>query len=423
MDTVKVPGAVPHAPVFVSSNIRMASRVVVFFGEVVENLGIFSYRDASDEGLSFGSILGVAKALLGENAHSSQTALILTNAGQNIWNNTSGTAMTPRSFGAQTRSSAVARDRPPTSRNIIPTNASISMHTQYIFEQVLMPSLPLGAKVDILGLSEGGTAAMTYLKDHCEYLISRYTDEDFLLTYALGNIWSPHVSCLTLINPQEVNEHDIKINGQNDPNSFAFFRRFRCRAWVLSNASIGTRVAGLNLYGCNTYSCGEGTKTSCMITRGLSHIRSWMNVMHRCPTAKEILDVLPGETDLNWQLILSLYSNVAVSEIPCGTVEVHSNAVLEQISVFLANLWLTVDKIRFFSNDGARDDIMQPGGEDGPENEGSFVYVKSGDHDGEASSAETVVHVVPPSAAERTLNETGAFDLQALQIIQDMVDK
>lgn len=172
MHFMKIPkDSKKQVPILVSSNIDTAPRVVIFVGEIIEDLGIFSYRDACDDGVSFGSIIGFAKGLLGENAQDSPNALILANAGQDVWYNAGWSPMTAESHHAQHRASAVVRERPLSGRNDVSGNRSIDEHVQNIFEQVLLRGgFRVGARIDIIGLSEGGSAAMTYLKNHCECL-------------------------------------------------------------------------------------------------------------------------------------------------------------------------------------------------------------------------------------------------------------
>ena len=169
----KIPeGSKRQLPIMVSGNVTAAPRVVVFFGEIVEDLGVFSYRDACDDGISFGSMLGFAKGLLGENSLDSPNALILANAGQTVWyNGNGGSAMTTDSLHGQHRASAVSRERSLGARNIITGNISIDEHVRNIFEQILMRSnFRVDARIDIIGLSEGGHAAMAYLQNQCECL-------------------------------------------------------------------------------------------------------------------------------------------------------------------------------------------------------------------------------------------------------------
>jgi hypothetical protein len=169
MDVVRLPNGGPNAPIIVSNNLNTATRVVVHFGEVIEDLGIFSYRDACDDGLPFGSAVGLAKAVLG-GKQDPATALILANVGQHVWHNERDVAITTNSFNNRAQSSLVEHQRPASSCNIVANNKSIDAHVRHIFEDILMRRLPVGAKIDVLGMSEGGTAAMRYLAKRCEYL-------------------------------------------------------------------------------------------------------------------------------------------------------------------------------------------------------------------------------------------------------------
>lgn len=172
MDFMGIPeGSKQQVPIMVSGNVNTAPRVVVFFGEIIEDLGVFSYRDACDDGISFGSILGFAKGLLGVNAQYSPNALVLANIGQNVWSNSGWSPMTADSARSQRRNSVVERKRPLDDRNVI-GKGSVSEHVENIFHQVLMRGnyFQVGARIDVIGMSEGGHAAMTYLKNQCEYL-------------------------------------------------------------------------------------------------------------------------------------------------------------------------------------------------------------------------------------------------------------
>ena len=295
----------PSVPVFVSDNISTASRIIVFIGELVEDFGIFSYRDACDEGISFGSVLNLTKAVLGGTPKDSPNALILANPGQQIWHNASGSLMTIESFRCRARPSAVVRERPMSLRNAVEGNTSLAEHTKYIFEKLLLPSLPLGAKIDIIGLSEGGFAALMYLKQNCEHCL--HPESWALLTdLFLGTFWWPHISCIGLVNPEQMANVDFNLAELKDPKSFASFVRDRGRAWVLSNNPLGTREVGLGTHGCNCYSSGEDKKISCMVSRGLAHIMTWANLMHQIPSLAEDIVVVDGEPNPNGEVISAM---------------------------------------------------------------------------------------------------------------------
>ncbi|KAJ5163696.1 uncharacterized protein N7500_005526 [Penicillium coprophilum] len=328
-------GSKRHVPILVSGNVYTASRVVVFCGEIIEDLGIFSYRDVCDDGVSFGSILAFAKALLGENAQNSPNALIIANAGHNIWYNSGWYAVTEDSYHGHHCSPAVDRERQLSPRNTF-DKGGIVEHIRNIFEGILIRNnFEVDAKIDVIGLSEGGHAAITYLKSQWSF-------------------WFPNVSSLSLINPETIAKTDTNIEDLNDPKSFSWFMKYRCRGWVICDKPIGTRVPGLNHLhgGCNTYSSGEGTKSSCMVTRGVTHILTWMNVMYLCPAAMEKFDVIPGETDLNSKMIsASLGNNIELTDD-----EVEMRTSLNHLKSFLTGVMLT-DKMTTFFKDKHADEM------------------------------------------------------------------
>ncbi|KAI2727644.1 hypothetical protein DTO012A7_2689 [Penicillium roqueforti] len=358
MHFMEVPeGSKQQLPIMVSGNVTAAPRIVVFFGEIVEDLGVFSYRDACDDGISFGSILGFAKGLLGENSLDSPNALILANAGQTVWyNGNGGSAMTTDSLHGQHRASAVHRERSLGARNIIRGNISIDDHVRNIFEQVLMRSnFRVDARIDVIGLSEGGHAAMAYLKNRWSF-------------------WMPHISSLSLINPETIVSTDAnKASDPKENNLFGWFMKYRCRGWTICDQPIGTRLRGLTLpHGCNTYSSGEGTKSSGMITRGVGHILTWMNIMHYSPAAIERFDVVKGQYNPNFAAELGAMTYGDQAQLPSGKIEVHSLDVMKQIKDFLAGVNFTEEMTTFFNDKSYFSDDSD--NESDNDSQGSVVY-------------------------------------------------
>ncbi|KAJ5384419.1 hypothetical protein N7517_002330 [Penicillium concentricum] len=332
MHFMKVPkGSKRQVPILVSGNVDTAPRVVVFCGEIIEDLGIFSYRDVCDEGVSFGSILGFAKALLGENAQDSPNALILANAGQKIWYNSGWYAMTEDSYHGHHSASGMDRERPLSPRNML-DKGGIVEHVRNIFEGLLIRNnFQVDAKIDVIGLSEGGHAAITYLKSQWSF-------------------WSPNISSLSLINPETIAKTETKIGDLKDPKSFSWFMKYRCRGWAVSDKPVGTRVPGLELLhgGCNTYSSGESTKSSCMVTRGMAHILTWMNIMHECPAAMEKFDVVPGKIDPDNEVVPASLSDDI--ELTGGKLEGHDLATLNHFKKLLTGVIFTDKMVTFFKD-------------------------------------------------------------------------
>ncbi|KAJ5514012.1 Ribosomal protein S14 [Penicillium fimorum] len=331
MHFMKIPkGSKRQVPILVSGNVNTAPRVVVFCGEIIEDLAVFSYRDACDDGVSFGSILGFAKALLGENAQDSPNALILANAGHKIWYNSGWYAVTEDSYHGHHCGSTVERERQLSPRNMLDKGCIVE-HVRNIFEGILIRNnFQVDARIDVIGLSEGGHAAITYLKSQWSF-------------------WSPNISSLSLINPENIAKTETNIGDLKDPQSFSWFMKYRCRGWTVCDKQIGTRLPDLNLLhgGCNTYSSGESTKSSCMITRGISHILTWMNIMHQCPAATEKFDVVPGKTGPDNEVPASLGNDI---ELTGSKVEVHTLEALGHMKTFLTGLILTDKMVTFFND-------------------------------------------------------------------------
>ena len=152
-----------------------------------------------------------------------------------------------------------------------------------------------------------------------------------------------------MINPETILNMDIRPEELKFPESFAWFMKYRCRGWVICDKPIGTRVADLRLpYAYNTYSSGEGIKSSCMVTRGVGHILTWMNMMHYSPMAIEKFAVAPGEPDPNMEAELASLINNGIIQIPGGKVEVHSLETKDQIEGCVSGVTFTDDMYTFF---------------------------------------------------------------------------
>lgn len=144
------------------------------FGEPIQDLGIWAYRTVGTEGVDAGSAVAFARAVLGPNCAAdfkdADTALLLANTGQLIWHCGSSRAITHQTWLALPRSSAVDAPLMMTRRNKIPLNQDWQEHVACVFDEILSARGRLvreDAKIDIIGLSEGGLGAMRYLAAEC----------------------------------------------------------------------------------------------------------------------------------------------------------------------------------------------------------------------------------------------------------------
>lgn len=181
----------PHVPILVSKNLSTASRIILVFGEPVQDLGIWAYRTVGSENINAGSAVNFVKAILNPEEHnqtngtngingvsgkgpSSQygdVAVVLANTGQLSWHCGSGRAMTHVSRMALPRASAVDPPLVQTDRNRIPGHENWQEHVSSVFEGIFAARGQLvrsDAKIDVIGLAEGGYGAIRYLASNCK---------------------------------------------------------------------------------------------------------------------------------------------------------------------------------------------------------------------------------------------------------------
>ncbi|KAI9929242.1 hypothetical protein ASPWEDRAFT_103510 [Aspergillus wentii DTO 134E9] len=259
----------PHVPIWVSPNLSTASRIVVVFGEPNQDLGIWAYRSIGTQGIHAGSAVSFANAVLGrknggDQETSGDTALVLANTGQLIWNCGSRRAVTHPSWIALPRRSAVDPPMTMSQRNKIPGNANWQEHVDCVFDEILGARGKLvkaDAKIDIIGLAEGGLGAIRYLANDWE-------------------IWRPYISGICLSNPLQFTHIDLL---DTSASSFSAFVSSRCRAYVLSDRPLGMPVSGFREHGCNCYSSGEELNIECIMASAWESMLEWLGKVHADP--------------------------------------------------------------------------------------------------------------------------------------------
>ncbi|KAL2868599.1 uncharacterized protein BJX67DRAFT_45896 [Aspergillus lucknowensis] len=275
----------PHVPILVSKNLSSASRIILVFGEPVQDLGIWAYRIVGTESINAGSAVDFAQAVLkpGENAKG-DVALVLANTGQLVWHCASGRAMTINSWLAQPRPSAV--DPPPgeTKRNKVPGNGNWQEHVNSVFDGIVASWGRLvrkDAKIDVIGLADGGLGAIRYLANNWDP-------------------WRQHISAICLSNPLHTKTTDLpQADGQKDyPGSFPAFVASRCRAYLLSDQPLGLPLFDTPEHGCNCYSSGEELNVECIMPKAWPHMLKWLNRAYEdpdyCEEQLEMVQVPPA---------------------------------------------------------------------------------------------------------------------------------
>ncbi|RJE17419.1 hypothetical protein PHISCL_10244, partial [Aspergillus sclerotialis] len=276
----------PNVPILASRNLSSAARIVVVFGEPVQDLGIWAHRTIGSDGINAGSAVAFAQALVktthttssnpnppaeanGSDQNSQEnskkeTALILANTGQLVWHCGTGKAITHSTFLALPRASAVDLPANMSDRNKIPKNANWQEHVECVFEDILSSRGKLvraDAEIDVIGLAEGGLGAVQYLAEN-------------------WRSWSPHITAIVLTNPLHYSHLHLTGSDLADPRSFAAFVASRCRAYVLSEEPLGTPVQGFRDHGCNCYSGGEALNIECLMPKVWGSMLQWLERVH-----------------------------------------------------------------------------------------------------------------------------------------------
>jgi len=166
-----------HVPIMFSLNLFKAPRIIVVFGEPIQDLGIWSYRSINQDGINIGSAVAFTKAVLGEgkgkvtideSGNRTDTALILANTGQLLWHCATSRAITAQTWLANPRPAGNYGQANMSHRSMIPGNKDWREHIVHIFEHVLWKNLGPSTRVDVIGMSEGGLGAISYLNEQCK---------------------------------------------------------------------------------------------------------------------------------------------------------------------------------------------------------------------------------------------------------------
>lgn len=155
-----------HVPILCSSNINTAPRIVVIFGSPDQELGIWTYRSISERSIAKGSMEEITRAIL---KGRTDTALVIANTGQLVWHCGSSQAISQRCWYGLPVETAAHPPMRQTYRNVIARNETWREHVECIFKDVLAPRrVDPKAKIDIIGVEEGGQAAVEFLAQNCK---------------------------------------------------------------------------------------------------------------------------------------------------------------------------------------------------------------------------------------------------------------
>lgn len=172
----------PHVPIYTSPNLSTASRVIVYFGEEMQDLGVFALRTISQSTISSGSALDFVSAIQSSSTAEKPIGVIIANMGQLLWYRRGKRAVTRATWAGLPRKNGVSQQLSiDPEKNRIPGNEDLAAHTKYIFEYVIAKMVNPVANLDIIGLGEGAEEVVDYFQYNWE------TWKDRIQAIAIGS--------------------------------------------------------------------------------------------------------------------------------------------------------------------------------------------------------------------------------------------
>lgn len=158
-----------HTPIFTTPNLESSSRIVVVFGEPIQNMGILAYRIANGPGgLNRGSMVGVVRALRKHAASpddSNPPGIVLANMGQRYWWPEGKRALTISSSNETPLPSLVHSGiRHVPELNTIPGSETPFRHMETIFADVL-GKFDEKVKIDLVAIGESCEHLLNFLDE------------------------------------------------------------------------------------------------------------------------------------------------------------------------------------------------------------------------------------------------------------------
>ena len=184
----------PHLPVFVSPDLAKKPRVVVVFGEAVQDLGIIAHRVIGGHGgVNKGSMVSVVQALKAQQCSSGDPTapgIILANPGQTWWWPEGKRALSPSCRHSVPMASAVHWGRYYDPKgNAIPENRTAAEHIRYMFDKVIPSVATENVVLDVIAVGDAADHVETYLDQNwatwssrmnCLAILGGFTNQDDL---------------------------------------------------------------------------------------------------------------------------------------------------------------------------------------------------------------------------------------------------
>lgn len=146
--------ACPFVPILYSANIASAKRLVLYFGESNQDLGIFAYRTIGQISTAAGSAIEFVTDIQDVPDGAEAPGIVIGNCGQLIFHRNSHRAMTQQTWSALPRETAVTQPYRMDSHNNHPAgNETPKAHIDFVLSWV-KEHAGKDVKIDVVGVGD-----------------------------------------------------------------------------------------------------------------------------------------------------------------------------------------------------------------------------------------------------------------------------
>lgn len=173
----------PHVPIFTSANLATAKRTILYFGEELQDLGVFAYRTVGQVSTGAGTALDFVSAI---QASKDSPGIIIANLGQLTWYRRGKRAVSRVSWNALPGKTSVSGPmRVDPVKNRARGNEDMTAHVKYVFEEVVRQMVNKDAKLDVIGVGEGASESVGYLDRNWD----QWQDRIQAVAVGTGQVW------------------------------------------------------------------------------------------------------------------------------------------------------------------------------------------------------------------------------------------
>lgn len=260
------PAPTPNIPILVSSSFSTLPRIIIYFGESVQDLGIFAYRTIGQVSLATGSCIDFVSSVQAHQWPSSQPpGFVIANCGQLIWWRRGARAVTQQTWNALPQKTGVSPvTRLDAEKNRVEGHKNVGEHIASVMSWVERHA-KTDAKIDVIGMGNASEEVANWLNNNWTSWRGRID------AVAVGMAWM-------------WGKEETMAWGKG----FRDFWSRRSRVYLLSDEPVDTPLMGRDRFGCNCYSSGEPSYTECIMPKAHSNILAFFSLAATVPGYAEI---------------------------------------------------------------------------------------------------------------------------------------